>query len=81
MECIDNNCEINVEIAGIETKIQFETQCSIIDGKMVGLYKGTQVPSAVFAPLQEVMLMTCSISRKDFILTKTMKVVEELGRS
>ena len=37
MEYIDNNCEINVEIGGIETKIQFETQCSMIDGKMVGL--------------------------------------------
>ena len=40
MEYIDNNCEINVEIAGIETKIQFETQCSMIDGKMGGLLQG-----------------------------------------
>ena len=27
------------------------------------------MPSAIFAPLHEVMLITCSISRKDFILT------------
>ena len=40
MEYINNNCEINVEIGGIETKIQFETQCSMIDGKMGGLLQG-----------------------------------------
>ena len=40
MKYINNNCEINVEIGSIETKIQFETQCSMIDRKMVGLLQG-----------------------------------------